>query len=143
MAGGATIKVEGLDALKKKFKQIPEKVVKELDAELYAISEEYVDRAVVAAPVDTGFLKNGISATHGELNHEVISHATYSAYVEFGTITRVKIPAGLEEFAARFKGKGLRKTGGIYPHPFFFPQLPWAKTEIQKRSKEVIQKALK
>lgn len=167
----ATIKIEGLDKLKKKFGQIPQMVTATLDAELHAISEEYVDKAVSIAPVDLGRLKGGISANHAELNHEVVSKESYSAYVEFGTRTRVSVPADLASYANQFrrkaaggdakkmiyewcKRKGIPEeawfpifikimTVGINPHPFFFPHLPWARTEVVKRSKQVVEKALK
>lgn len=140
---GVSIKVEGLEALKKKFKELPKVVTTELDANLHAISGQYQNKAVQAAPVDLGLMRNSITVDHAVLNHEVVSHAPYSAYVEFGTITRVNVPPGFEEFAARFKGKGLRKTGGIHPHPFFFPHIPWAQTEVQKVAKKVIEKLKK
>jgi HK97 gp10 family phage protein len=41
--------------------------------------------AKVAAPVDTGFLKNSISTTVEGLSAEVGPTASYSMYVEYGT----------------------------------------------------------
>lgn len=167
---GAVIKIEGLDALKKKFKQLPQVVTDTLDAEMFAISEEYVNRAIGMVPIDEGTLKVGITASHAELHHEIVSKESYSPYVEFGTRTRVSVPADLTSYANQFRRKGggdakkaiydwcKRKgipeeawwpifikvmTVGISPHPFFFPHLPWAKSELKKRSKQVIQKALK
>jgi hypothetical protein len=53
--------------------------------------------------------------------------------LEWGTITRVSVPDDLQAEALLYKGKGLRKTGGVYPHPFFFKQRPLAKKAIEDR----------
>jgi HK97 gp10 family phage protein len=143
MSRGVSIQVDGLDRLKKKFGSLPENLKAEVDAELASTANEFVNRAVSAAPVDTGFLRNQITFTRlGEMNYEVVSGARYSAYLEFGTITRVSVPSDLVEYAAFFKGKGIRKNGGIYPHPFFFPQLPIAQAQLNKNLKEVVKSAL-
>jgi hypothetical protein len=143
MAGGITIKVEGLDELKRKFNSIPSDIEDGLDAELHAIANEYQNKAAEAAPVDLGFLKNNITSFRlAPLSYEVVSGAPYSAYVEFGTITHVSVPSDLVEYAAKFKGKGLIKTGGIHAQPFFFPHLPWAQSEVVKKADSVVKKAL-
>ena len=129
--------------LKKKLGAIPENVKAEVDAEMSAVANGFVNRAVSAAPVDTGFLKGQITFSRlSEMNYEIVSGAFYSAYVEFGTITRVRVPADLVQYAAYFKGKGIRKNGGIYPHPFFFPQLPIAQAELNKNLSQVVKRAL-
>lgn len=144
MGKGVSIQVEGLDKLIKKFGKIPEPVSKEVDAELASTANEFVNRAVAAVPVDTGFLRNGITFSKvSELNYEVVSGAKYSAYVEFGTIRFVNVPSDLVTYAAQFKGKGIRKTGGMSPRPFFFPQLPIARAELNKNLKQVVVRALK
>jgi hypothetical protein len=144
MASGVSIQVQGLDSLRKKFGQIPTKVTARLDIEMGALANDYENRAAEAAPVDTGRLKGGISSYRiGSLNHEVVSQMPYSAYVEFGTITHVNVPADLVQYAAKFKGKGINKSGGMRAHPFFFPHLPWARTELIKRSEKVVANALK
>lgn len=107
MAKGISIQVLGLEKLIKKFGAIPENVKQELDAEFGEVAVRYVDRAQAAAPTDEGFLKNLITyKRNGEMDWEVVSGAPYAAYVEFGTRSKVKIPAGLEAYAAQFKGKG-------------------------------------
>jgi hypothetical protein len=141
---GVSIQVEGLDKLKKQLGNLPENVVQEVDAEMSSTANEFVNRAVIAAPVDTGFLKGEITFTRlSEMNYEIVSGARYSAYLEWGTITRVQVPTDLVQYAAFFKGKGIRKNGGIYPHPFFFIQLPIAQAELNKNLKEVVKRALK
>lgn len=105
MAKGVSIQVEGLDRLKKKLGAIPENVKAEVDAEMAAVANEFVNRAVEAAPVDVGFLKGQITFNRiGEMDYEIVSGANYSAYIEFGTKSKVQIPAGLTSYAAQFKG---------------------------------------
>jgi hypothetical protein len=143
MAGGVTIQVKGFEELQKKLGKFPENLSIELDAGLGNVAQEYETKAAEAVPIDTGFLKTHITALKvSHLNYEVVSGAPYSAYVEFGTITRVVVPSDLVEYAAQFKGRGIRKTGGMYPQPFFFPHLPWAKAESVRVAEKVINKGL-
>lgn len=141
---GVSIQVEGLERLKKKLGAIPENVKAEVDAEMSSVAREFENRAVRAVPVGlTGQLKGGITSGRvGEMHYEVVSRMLYSAYIEWGTITRVQVPSDLVEYASFFKGKGIRKNGGIYPHPFFFPQLPIAQADLNKNLKEVVNRAL-
>lgn len=120
---GVVVKVDGLDKTLKKFKEIPLKAKTELDAGLHELSEEYQNKVIAAAPVFDSGLKQGITVEHKELNHEVISHAPYSAYVEFGTKSRAKIPADLSVYASQFKGKG--SGGGVAD--LFKAILEWVK----------------
>lgn len=202
MAGGVSIRVEGLEKIKQKYKSIPQETKTRMDHELHSLATDYESKAVQAVPVNIGMLKQGItSAKLGEMHYEVVSHAPYSAYVEFGTKTKVKIPFELSAYAAQFRGKGTgnlddffkvltewvklkgiaaqwSKWGqfhritrkrtkvsevfrinenekiakiimikilmyGIEAQPFFFPHLPWARTEVQTRSKQVLKQALK
>lgn len=59
--------------------------------------------------VNYGQLRLSIAKTDAtmQLNRSLIfSNAPYSAYVEFGTGTKVKVPIGFESLAAQFRGKG-------------------------------------
>jgi HK97 gp10 family phage protein len=143
MAKGLSIQVEGMDKLLKKFKTIPKDVEEEVDAQLGVLGYGFKERAEDAVPIDTGYLKNKLSVRHvSVMNWEVVSEAPYSAYVEFGTITMVSVPAELTTYALQFKGKGILKTGGMPARPFFFVHLPWARTEVNKNLKEVVKRAL-
>lgn len=169
---GVSIEVQGLDRLIKKFEKMPAQVTATMDAELDSIAQDYQNRAHSAAPTNIGQLGNEITYRKvGEMNYEVVSGAVYSAYVEFGTRSKVQIPAGLESVAAQFRGgrhsslnakeaifrwckdKGIPQEAwypifiklmvvGMNPHPFFFTHLPWAQSEVSKRSKQVIKNAL-
>lgn len=107
MAGGVRIEVTGLKELQKKLGKIPENIRVEVDAEMAATANEFVNRAVAMAPVDVGFIKGQITFERiGEMNYEVVSGASYSPFLEFGTKTKVQIPEGLTSYAAQFKGAG-------------------------------------
>lgn len=124
-----------------------------------------------STPVNQGVLRN---SNHVEvstyLSKEVSNNASYAGWVEFGTRSKVQIPAGLEEVAARIKTQGGREgntksqiyewcrlkgipeeawfaiyrqimTEGIEAHPFFFPAIQRNIPIIIKRIKKVIKNA--
>jgi len=71
-------------------------------------ADSIVADAKQRAPVNFGQLRSSIAKTEAtiQLNRSLIfSNAPYSAFVEFGTGTKVKIPAGFEKLASEFKGK--------------------------------------
>lgn len=66
-----------------------------------------VDRnAKQNAPSDTGMSRSSIHRTSNKLNGTVSVNANYAPYVEFGTGSKVEIPAGLEDVASEFRGGG-------------------------------------
>jgi HK97 gp10 family phage protein len=104
------IKIQGLDKILKTLQDAEQDVIEEVDMELQAASFDMERLAKNAAPVNIGFLKNNISSSKvGDLAYEFVSQADYSAYVEFGTKTYVRVPKGLESYAAQFRGKGKGK----------------------------------
>jgi hypothetical protein len=148
MANGVSIEIEGLDKLRKKLGKIPAALEREIDAELGVIAKNFENHAATSARnqgvFDNGRLVGDISSGRlAPMQWEVVSPHDYSAYQEFGTITKVRVPSELQSYALQFKGRGLRKTGGIVPRPFFFPQLPIARAELKKNLKPVIARAFK
>jgi HK97 gp10 family phage protein len=72
-------------------------------------ADSIVADAKQRAPVNFGQLRLSIQNTTAtiQLNRSLIfSNAPYSAYVEFGTGSKVKVPPGFEKLASEFKGKG-------------------------------------
>jgi hypothetical protein len=161
-----SLKIEGLGKTELAFKNYPRRLRAEVDAEFADAANDFALRAKRAAPGDTGFLQNGIRAyKEKELSHSVSSNQIYSAFVEWGTRSRVRIPAGLENYAAQFKGKsdGLgakqaifawceRKgidpklwypifisimVRGISPTPFFFKQMDIVKPQLMANLKRI------
>jgi hypothetical protein len=76
--------------------------------------------AVSAAPVDKGFLRNSSYSEVEGLEGLVGFRVNYSPYVEFGTGGLVDVPAGLEDYASKFEGNGVKQIN-IRPQPFLYP----------------------
>ena len=76
--------------------------------------------AISSAPVDLGILKSSINGEVSGLNGAVGSTVKYSPYVEFGTGGLVDVPAGLEDYAIKFKGAGVKQVN-MPPQPFLIP----------------------
>lgn len=118
------INVIGLNELQGKLSRLPQEMRTKVSATLEVGAQTFVRNAKRDAPVNFGVLRNLISyAKTGELTFEVISGAKYSPYLEWGTITKVSVPEELVGYAIQFKGRGIRKSGGISPRPYFFPQV--------------------
>lgn len=173
MAKGAIIEVKGLKELKKKFGRIPQNVTEEVDGVMSIAANDYVNKAVADAPVDQGILKNEISSfKEKELTYVVVSGAEWSAFIEFGTRSRVQIPSDLTAYAAQFKNAKISSgdakqrifdwckrvglpekawysvfinvmTIGIYPHPFFFKHRDEVYKQLLEDIKPALQRALK
>lgn len=123
----AKAELKGLQELLKKFKTLDKEIVKNVDDLLEGSAQEIEIDAKVAAPVNKlksgGSLRQGIKAEpiQGEkLGYRVVAKEKYSAFMEFGTGGKVKVPAELKDIAIQFKGKGIREVN-IQPRPFLYP----------------------
>lgn len=102
-----TITLTGFKEFEAKLKAMPGILIREIGGEVFASGQLWVDKAKNAAPVDVGFLTGQISMQRmAPMEINVTSHASYSAYMEWGTKRRTKVPADLSTYAAQFKGKG-------------------------------------
>jgi hypothetical protein len=173
MSRGVSIQVEGLKEIKQKIGKLPENVENEFDAFFGVVASEFVEGAAMAANahINTGRLAGDITQAHIAVMHwEMVSPEEYAAFVEFGTKSKVRIPAGLEAYAAQFKGstgrkgakemifkwcksKGIPKeawypifikimTYGSEAHPYFFPQLPIAQAKINQQGGDILKQAM-
>ncbi len=159
---GFAFKIEGLTETLAKFNSLPDEVKDAVNDELAGTAEAIRDLAHTLAPNDVGRLKETIQLTVREpLHYQISSLAGYSAYVEFGTGTKVSITAavpGLAEYAIQFKGAG--KTGkhpvlikgkwymvpyqvNIRAQPFFFPAYAAQTAELVQRLKAIIEETAK
>lgn len=93
--------------------------------------EEYIDllnetvqnietEAISSAPVDLGILKSSINGEVDGLNGVIGTPVKYSPYIEFGTGGLVDVPEGLEDYATKFKGAGIKQVN-LFPRPFLIP----------------------
>lgn len=138
MAQGYSIDIKGMKELQDKLANMPKQLQKEVSGVVEDGAKVFVRNAKRDAPVDFGVLRNEITYFPlGNLKFEIVSGARYSPYLEFGTITKVRVPVELSSYAIQFKGRGIKKNGGLYPHPFFFKQIPLVKTQIEKDIKQI------
>lgn len=128
------VNIIGLKEMQNNLNKYSTELRREVSAIVENGAKTFVKLSVRAAPIDLGVLRNGISYVKlSDLRFEVISQVRYSPYLEFGTITKVSVPGELQAYAAKFRGKGLRTTGGINPHPYFFPNRGPVKSQIEKQ----------
>ena len=76
--------------------------------------------ATSLAPVDLGILKSSINGEVDGLNGIVGTPVKYAPYMEFGTGGLVDVPSGLEDYAMKFKGTGIKQVN-LFPRPFLIP----------------------
>jgi len=110
-----------------------------------ATAEDMVTDAKLKAPVDLNQLRLSIGKTTARVGFNksiFFANAPYSAYVEFGTGGKVRIPKGFDELAARYKGKGIREVN-INPQPFFIPAYLQNIPIYQKRLKTALARETK
>ncbi len=162
-----SIRTIGFKEFEQKLNKLPVNINNRMGAYCYDAIKEWEGKAKRSAPKDQGFLAGKISSgMTSEMSGEVVSPEDYSAYLEWGTKTRVNVPADMQAYAAQFKGGNGRKGAkemiydwckrvgikkeawwfvylsimikGVKPHPFFFIH----KTEIQNKLNNKVQKYL-
>lgn len=98
-------------------------VLKGYEDELKAIIEDTAQNieteAVSKAPVDTGILRSSINAQVKDLDAVIGTPVKYAPFMEFGTGGLVDVPEGLESYANKYKGKGVKQVN-LPPRPFLF-----------------------
>lgn len=154
-----TISIAGWGEFAEKAKNMPDILRQEVDGEVEDSARTWAALAKRDAPVDQGFLRGQISSFKlAIMQAEAVSPADYSAYIEWGTKSRVSVPPQLQSYAAQFRGGintgGAKKmiyawmervgvpkqyqyptfisiiTKGIRPHPFFFIQIPIVEKQL-------------
>jgi HK97 gp10 family phage protein len=128
-----TANISGLKDLEKKLSKLSkateETTANEINASALTIQRN-AKRNVV---VDNGFLRNSIALEPiSKLTYSVEAKAKYAPYVEFGTGGLVEIPSGYEQYAAIFKGKGIRKVN-LRARPFLIPAFENEIPQLMKR----------
>jgi|TARA_R110000744_G_scaffold94462_3_gene182384 phage gpG-like protein len=124
MKANIKIKQSDLNQLNKKlnfFKDFDKKV---LSSELGRTALDISRLAKRTVPVDTGGLKNSITAEIQGKTVSVVVNKNYAPYIEFGTGSMVNIDdmvaLGIPpSYAMQFKGKGLREVN-LPARPFLF-----------------------
>jgi HK97 gp10 family phage protein len=138
-----SIKVQGLDeairSLSKYSKEVQIDTAKAMNTSMLAVES----KAKRNAPVDTGRLRSSIvttKATQTDLVARTEVGVNYAPYIEFGTRSKVDVPAGLESYALQFKGSGGGSGGGMRAQPFLFPAWESERPKFEQAVKELLQR---
>jgi hypothetical protein len=133
-------KIKGLDQLQKKVNKLPQETVKKIETEIKVTVQEINEEQVRKAPVDLGRLRaQTFWQQKGPMSFSLHSDMPYAAYVEWGTGALVDVPAGLEDYAIQFKGKGIKQVN-LPARPFFFSPFLREKEALKKRIESLINK---
>ena len=136
-----TLKLDGLEETLKKLDKMDDEVKADVDDEIGASVFEMRNLAVSRVRVDKGMLKNSIQAEKvKDMVWTMESRMPYSAYLNWGTVNRVKVEKEWAAYAILFKGKGIRKSGGIKPTFFFTGAVEEVKPKMIERLKKLINK---
>jgi hypothetical protein len=101
------ITITGFKEFNNKLKSLPKEVKDEAGLHVRDAAEKWSELAQLAAPVDQGFLRARIKPKEiSQMNWEVISASEGSAWMEWGTKRKAKVPAAMAAYAQQFKGKG-------------------------------------
>jgi hypothetical protein len=102
----AEVTFTGWKEFRDKIKTLPPRAFEELDGQCEDAAGMWVDLAQRAAPVDQNRLRANIGKKQESIMHwEVTSGSEVSAVMEWGTGSKVDVPADLQAYAAEFKGK--------------------------------------
>ena len=134
---GITARIDGIKAIQDKLDKLSKDAQQEVSKEINnsaLVIQRNAKRNVV---VDNGFLRGSIRLEPiSDLTYTVEAKAKYAPYVEFGTGGLVDIPAGYEQYAAIFRGKGIRKVN-LRARPFLIPAFENEVPQLLKRLKKI------
>jgi HK97 gp10 family phage protein len=138
---------QSLNAFYKYLKDLEGQVADYVRAEIEDSMLSIETDAASDVPVDTGALKNSIQstpikATKNQITGGVEVGAEYSPYIEFGTGSRVKVPNELSDFAAQYKGAGIKEVN-LPARPFFYPAVWKQRQELPKNIERTLTTLMK
>ncbi|QEL01139.1 HK97 gp10 family phage protein [Olivibacter sp. LS-1] len=98
--------LKGLKSVLSAFKFFQHNVTRETKRLVFENAEDVEFEAIKNCPVDMGGLRQSIykEMTNDGFSFRIIVDKEYGPYIEFGTKSKVSIPAGLEEYANQFRG---------------------------------------
>ena len=104
-----------MDQFRAKIESAKKSIQDEVSAELQASAMEFVALAKRSAANnggDRGTLQQSIDYRKKDaFNYQVFVGTFYAPFIEFGTKSKARVPAGLEDVASQFKG--LKGTGAL------------------------------
>lgn len=102
------------------FKNLEKVLVSDIEDEIERTTTDIEADAQVSCPVDLGVLRSSINSDVEGLEGTVRTNVKYAPYIEFGTGGLVDVPEGLEDYAMKFKGEGIKQVN-MRPQPFLYP----------------------
>jgi len=168
------MEIKGLSETISKLREAGKDIEKRINAETEAIAFQIEEDAKKLAPKNFGKLAQSISHSKVEESHyKVTVNEYYGAFLEFGTGTKVNVPAEFADMAKSFKGqkggdwkKGLESIkiwcrakgidekfaypifakilgAGISPQPFLYPAWVRGKKDYVKNLQKLLDKTKK
>lgn len=119
------------------FSDISKKYKNDVEAIIEDTAQNIETDAISAVRRDTSFLASSINKQFQGLEAEVNVNKHYAPYVEFGTGGLVDVPTGLEEFANKFRGNGVKQVN-LPARPFLFPAWRANGAKMLERLKKLI-----
>jgi HK97 gp10 family phage protein len=166
----AKARVTGTGKLIKQLQEFSSEGAKRAAAEVEATARDISAKAKQNAPANFGKLKQGIEPEKiNPLTWEVIANTPYAGFVEFGTRSKVQVPAEMQEVANAIKSNpkgsfedGLRSIQdwcrakgideraaypifisileeGIEPRPFMFPAWKQGGQKLEANLKKTLE----
>ena len=134
--------LDGWDKFKGKLNNLPLSITEKADSIVYDEAlrwKELADKSARSGMNQrTGTLRRNLSVARiSQLSYEIVSPIKYSPYREWGTGTKVSVPAGLTNYALQFKGA--KKTLGSRPTPFFFIHKKTIEASLYARIEKLLQ----
>jgi hypothetical protein len=161
------VTITGFKEYQAKLDRLAKEFPDDLDEVSHNAARTWARNADRDAPRDFGKLAGRIEeAPVSPGIWDVNSPQEYSPYMEWGTKSRVSVPAELQSYAAQFKRKGppggaqaiydwARRVGipqnawifvylsiirkGVHPHPFFFKQRPIVEKQLITDLQQIIE----
>ena len=134
-----SVNLNGLKEVEGKLNKLS-LIMTDISNEINASALKIYTDAKREVKVDNSTLRSSIAInpdSKGSLTYSVEARAKYAPYVEFGTGGMVNVPAGYEDFAIQFKGKGIRKVN-LRARPFLIPAFEQEKPKLIKRLNDLI-----
>lgn len=130
--------VRGLSDALKVFNHYSNDKPKKIRQARVTEARKILNQAKVKAPKLTGKLRNSGTVENTLDNSKITFNADYAPYLEFGTGGSVSIPAGFEDLAIQFKGKG-KRTINIKPQPYLIPSFLVGSENYKKEVERILQ----
>jgi hypothetical protein len=128
----------GLDKIKARFEKELKIKQRKSEAIVVGASLVAVNKAKELAPIEFGKLRQGINSTEkSKLARRVSSQMPYSLFQEYGTRSKLRVPADVPEqmrsVALNYKAGSKGGEGGVAPKLFMYQGYKEAEKFIKKQ----------